>query len=197
MSWEDYQVSIPEGTSGDWVISKFTVNSNEFSQRLSMMKTGRGVPRGLYTRLSRNGKKIMSDTPDEILDHMSFIRKATGNVLIAGLGLGVVLDGVARKQDVKSVTVIEQSEDVIKLVREHYQNKYPYKIAIIQSSIFDWKPKKTDYFDWAWYDIWDDLCTDNIEQMKTLHRKFGRKTGEQGSWGRHFLERQLKLESYW
>jgi hypothetical protein len=34
----------------------------------------------------------------------------------------------------------------------------------------------------VWHDIWLDLCTDNLEGMGKLHRKYGRRTDWQGSW---------------
>ncbi len=46
----------------------------------------------------------------------------------------------------------------------------------------------------AWFDIWDDLCTDNLEQMKILHRKFARKAAWKGSWGKEFLQYQKLRE---
>ena len=196
---DEYKVNLPEGNCGIWKVEKFSVEENDLSQSLSMMKTSRYVPGGNYTKLTRNGFTIMSDTPDEIRDHMHIIKEARGNVLIAGLGLGVVLSGIARKDEVDSITVIEKFEDVINLVADHYIKKYPNKIKIICCDIFDWKPEKDVYYDFAWYDIWDNLCIDNLEDMKKLHRKFGRKTGWQGSWGRSFLESQLKREKthYW
>lgn len=84
-------INIPDGKSGSWEVTTFEVPKNDVSQIFSLMQTGRGVPPGTYKRLSRNGKCIMSNTPDEIRDVSSFVYKANGNILINGLGLGVVL----------------------------------------------------------------------------------------------------------
>ncbi len=43
---------------------------------------------GKYRRLSNNGEVVMSNTPMEINTCMEFIERATGRVLINGLGLG-------------------------------------------------------------------------------------------------------------
>lgn len=190
----EYKVSVPEGEIGDWKIKKFTVDNkkDKISQLSSLYSSGRFVPSGTYTKLTYKNDIVMSDTPDEIRDHLYFIGKAKGNILIAGLGLGMVIQAIGNKEDVKSITVIEKSKDVIDLVGDYYLKMFPNKLKIVNADIFEWKT--SDYFDCAWYDIWNDLCTDNVEEMKKLHRKFGRRTGWQGSWGRDFLEYQRQKE---
>jgi len=192
--YEKYKVDVPEGESGDWKIEKFTVDDNDLSQQLSAIKYGRSVPGGTYTRLTHHNDVVMSDTPDEIKDHLSILYNASGNILIAGLGLGMVVGHVASKEEVTHVTVIENSSDVIKLVAHQYKDKYKDKIEIIEADIFKWKPDKTAYYDYAWYDIWNTLCLDNLEEMTRLHRKFGKKTGWQNSWGRDYLKYRKRQE---
>ena len=190
--WLDkYKVQVPEGVSGAWRVERFTVSeSDEKMERLySMFNGGRYVPAGTYTWLKRSNYTIMSDTPDEIRDHLSAISKACGNVLINGLGLGVVLQAMARKPEVITITVIEQSSDVIALVAPHYQAMFGDKINIIQADAYEYKPPKGSRFDVAWHDIWDDLCADNLPKMAKLHQKYGRLTDWQGSWGKEICQR--------
>jgi hypothetical protein len=203
MSTDTYQVDVPEGREGAWSIKKFTVSKEEgiHDAVMSMFGgSGRHVPAGTYTGLYRGAEPIMTDTPDEIRDHRRFMRTATGNVMIAGLGLGMVLQGCARRDDVKSVTVIELSKDVIKLVEAHYKAKpYGHKITVINADIFDWKPAKGVKFDHAWFDIWDGLCTDNLDEMAKLNRRFARICPNKGSWGREFLldRRRREKDAPW
>lgn len=68
---------------------------------------GRYVPPGRYMRLMRGGKTIMSNTPSEMRDLHEFRRRATGDVLINGLGLRITAQMALAKADVCSVTVIE------------------------------------------------------------------------------------------
>ena len=58
------EVNVPDGVSGKWSVSTFTVANDDFSQSISLMKTGRGVPGGTYKRLMRGGEVIMSNTPE-------------------------------------------------------------------------------------------------------------------------------------
>lgn len=202
---EAFQVDVPAGTSGIWSVEKFVV-SDEDSKRDRMMAAisprsmGRFTPPGSYTSLKRGRDIIMSDTPDEIRDHIYFITRAYGDVLIAGLGLGMVLNAVATNEDVKKVTVVENSPDVIKLVADHYRAKpYGPKLEIIEADIFDWKPAKGVTYNHAWFDIWDGLCTDNLDEMAVLNRRFARICPSKGSWGRELLldRRRQERNSPW
>lgn len=183
----DYKVNLPEGQSGDWKIEKFTVDAD--AARLEMLRSmfsssrGRGVPEGAYTRLMRRGTVVMSDTPDEIRDHLEPIREATGNVLINGLGLGVVLQGVLEKPGVAHATVIELSSDVIELVGKYYQKRYGDRLTIVQADAYAYKPPKNTRYNVCWHDIFDNICTDNLPQMTRLKRKYGRICDWQGCWG--------------
>ena len=193
----DFKVDVPEGKSGEWEIKRFSVNNKEdrISQLSSLFNSGRYTPPGKYTGLYRNKHIIMSDTPDEIRDHSYPLYHASGSVLIVGLGIGMVLNGILQRDEVKQVVVIEKSKDVLNLVMDHYNKKYPNKIIFIHADIFDWIPPKNLYWDYIWFDIWDDLCTDNLEEMTKLARRFGRKAKEKGYWGKELLQYRKKQEN--
>lgn len=182
----NYQVNIPEGKSGDWEVKKFTVTEEEASlDRIrGMFHGGRFTPAGTYTCIKRNGHIIMSDTPDEIQDHSSVIYHATGEVLINGLGIGMVLNAVLQKPEVSHVTVVEISQDVIDLVGSYYKQKYGDRLTIICADAFKYRPLKDVYYGAVWHDIWDNICSDNLKEMTRLHRKYSQKCGWQGSWAK-------------
>lgn len=183
---EEYKVKLPTGKCGDWSVEHFEVNEKQAEiERLSSIFNGnRGVPAGTYTALKESRYLIMSDTPNEIQDHLSIIREAKDHVLINGLGLGVVLQAVIEKPEVTHVTVIEKSKEVIVLVGLFYQEKYGDKLTIIHADALDWKPPKGQAFGAVWHDIWNDICVDNLPEMIKLHRKYGRRTDWQDSWCR-------------
>lgn len=179
---------IPEGTSGVWAVERFTVSAEdaqfEALRALFSSARGRGVPEGTYTRLTRRGAVIMSDTPNEIRDHLPFIYKARGRVLIAGLGIAMVARAVLEKPEVEHVTIIDLSPDVIALVAPALKAKYGDRVEVICADILTWKPPKGARWNAAWYDIWDNICEDNLKEMGTLHRRFGTKVDWQGSWAK-------------
>ena len=190
------EINVPDGVSGNWSVSTFTVEKEEFSQMISMMKSGRGVPEGTYKRLMRGGETIMSNTPDEIRDSLHFIYRATGSILINGLGLGVVVKALLDKPEVTDITVIENSEDVLKLCAPSYTDS---RLTIIHGDAFAWEPPKGKKYDAVWHDIWDNLCADNLVEMKKLHVKYGHKTKYQESWGRALCEayERKSRNRYW
>jgi len=191
--YDSYKVDVPEGKSGAWEVKRFEISEkeSEMASLRAMCNGSRGhVAPGSYTRLTRNGNVIMSDTRDEIRDHMGCIRVARGEVLIHGLGIGMVLQAVAHKDEVTHVTVIERSDDVIKLVWPHYQQRFDDKVSLIQADTMEWKPPKGKRWDVVWFDIWDYMCVDNLNEMATLHRRYGRRATWKGSWGREYILRQ-------
>ena len=176
-------VNVPEGSRGKWTVSKFTVSEADakFSALRAAVK-GRGyVKAGTYTQLTCQGRGIvMSDTPDERRDHYGAVRKAHGHVLINGLGLGMVLAAVLKREGVEKVTVVEIDPDVIALVGPTYSSDP--RVEIVNASAFDYKPPKGTRYCVVWHDIWDSICGDNLPEMTKLKRKYGKATGWQGCW---------------
>jgi len=207
-SLSEIKVDVPEGRSGIWRIERFSISKDDAElhniRSAFSFSVGRGrtIATGEYTRLMRGTGDarsfgttiVMSDTPAEIRDHSYFVRQATGDVLINGLGLGWVVEALFQKEEVKNITVIEKSLDVCKLVAKHYEDKCPTgkTIRIIEDSAFDYKPPTGKRYNAVWHDIWDNICGDNIEDMKKLHRKYGKRTDWQGSWCRGECERANK-----
>jgi len=72
--------------------------------------------------------------------------------------------------------------------------KYPGKITFIQADILTWQPPRDSHWNYAWFDIWDQLSTDNLPQMAKLHRKFTRYADRYGSWGQKFLQYRARQE---
>ncbi len=193
MSFDEYKVSVPEGSSGAWAVERFEVTKEgaDFHNMECMFSPGMGrrtIRPGVYTKLTRNGSVIMSDTQAEVFDHLCAIRYATGHVLINGLGIGMVLQAVGRKPNVSRVTVVELSADVLKLVQPHYAEMFGPKVEFIQADALTFKPQKGVRYGAVWHDIWDGICSDNLPQMHALHRKYGRRAEWQGSWCRALCE---------
>jgi hypothetical protein len=199
-TWKDLQIDVPEGSMGQWTVDKWTPDPIDPSFAIFNMKAGaRSIPPGYtYTRLL-NGRNVvvMSDTPAELNDLWGILHKVrkldNPTVLIHGLGLGCVLNGCFM-EGASKVTVVEKDADVIALVGPHWKERYGDQLEIIHGDAFTWQPPKGARWDLVYHDIWNDLCTDNLQQMGTLHRRFGRRCGEQLSWCRSILEAQRRRE---
>lgn len=197
--WEEYKVDVPEGKAGKWEVSKFTVSEEEANHSNAMASfsfscRGQLIFPGTYTKLTRGGTIVMSDTPSEIRDHISPISHAKGNVLIAGLGLGMVANACLCKPEVERVTVIELSPDVISLVAGHYVKKFGSKFEVVQADINEWKPPKGVRYGAVWIDIWDEISLDHLAQMSTLKKKFSRCAEWKGCWREETLKAQQRRE---
>ena len=189
------EVHVPDGESGDWKVDTTSLSDNDitFQKMRAFAQHGRGCfEKGPFKRLIRNNETIMSNTPDECRDFMWFVDYATGTVLLNGLGLGVVVQALLNKKDVTEIIVIEKSEDVIKLCGPTYL-KDP-SVTLIHEDAFEYQPPKGKRYNAVWHDIWDSICIDNIEDMKKLHRKYGRRCDYQKSWARERCESERREE---
>jgi hypothetical protein len=114
--------------------------------------------------LFRNDETWMSTSMLEIESHAWHLHCSKGNVLIAGLGMGMFLHAVAAKDDVEKVVVLEIDPDVIALFKLSTGfEKWPHnnKITLLNTdalspdtagdvrSAFD--GKRADYL---YVDIW-------------------------------------------
>ena len=185
------EVDVPDGVSGPWCVETFKVTKQDaelaaIRAAFSSMR-GRGVilP-GKYKRLLYKGYVVMSNTPDEIRDQRHFVNRACGDVLINGLGLGITLKLILAKPELKNVTVIEKSQDVINLVAPTYLEDP--RVVILNADAFEYKPIKGVHYDCCWHDIWNDIVPSNLPEMRRLHRKYGRRCDWQGSWCRERCE---------
>lgn len=142
---------------------------------------------GHYKRLIIDDEVVMSNTKMEIETHLEAINKAKGNILVAGLGLGMYLTAIKDKPEVKSITVIEYSKDIIELTGKYYNDD---KIKIINDDIF--KYETDEKFDLIWLDIWTYFDEDNLKEMELLRNKFSKNSNEILCWSEDILlERRI------
>ena len=154
---------LSEGKLGDFELNKFTIRPD------NLMAHIQGIDPGTYVRLRHNGSCVMSNTDMEMRTNREFVDKAYGDVLIGGLGIGMVLLAIQDKESVDSITVLEMHKDVIELVGS--QLPLNNKVHIIEADAFTWTPNMR--FDCIYMDIWNYINTDVYEEMKQLKRRYG------------------------
>lgn len=76
----------------------------------------------------------MTTIPNEINTMKDPIDKARGDVLTYGLGLGYYVYMVANKDEVRSITAVENDDEIIALFRQHIlpQFSHPEKVIIVR-----------------------------------------------------------------
>jgi hypothetical protein len=155
---------------------------------------------GKYVRLLVDRDLMMTDAPHEAHSNRDIIDGAKGNVLIAGLGLGMILIPILLKQKVKTVTVIEKSQGVINLVgprmlawREHQGviGAKPAPLIIVHGDAETWEPPLPLKWDIIYLDIWPTIDTRNLPQIARLKRKY-RKYLSPGGWLGVWVEKVIQ-----
>lgn len=139
------------------------------NKKLGLWETISGLRNQRYARLLVDGSTIMSDTPMEHRTNQWFVLNSYGDVLIGGLGIGMIVLAIQNKDNVNSITVLEKSQDVIDCVLP--QLPLNDKVKIIQADVFTYKPETK--YDCIYMDIWSYVNCDVYEEMKQLKRKYG------------------------
>jgi hypothetical protein len=157
-----------------------------------------------YVRLVKKGEGVMmSDTPMERNTNYHILDKANGDVLIFGLGLGLIILPLLQKENVKSITVVELYQDLIDMVAPILRFNDPTgKLTIIQGDCFEAHNiiDKTKKFDCIYGDIWIEICTDNYEEMKTLTKNWKNRLNRDNPnsfidhWLKDYLVKKIKKE---
>lgn len=150
-----------------WKLEKFEVKYGDLGAMIDHISPGK------YIRLMHNGECVMSDTNMERRTNAEFCRKAHGDIIIGGLGIGMIIMEIQDKPEVNSITVIEKNPEVIELVAS--QLNFNNKVKIICADVFDWKPDPGVKYDMAYMDIWNWINrTVYKDEMQPLKRKYAR-----------------------
>lgn len=157
---------IPEGEHG---AARVVHDTPDDFTRLRARISGMPLYAEKYTRLFIGDQLWMTDAEFEWRSNLGFIVNAYGDVLIAGLGIGLILQPLIDAPDVLSITVIERSADVIALIGPHYQTP---KLTIIEADAYMWTPPKKAY-NVIYFDIWPDVPnSDNREEISGLKKRY-------------------------
>lgn len=110
-----------------------------------------------FLTICQNDIVWMSLTPNEIETMKDSIALVKGKVVCFGLGLGYFAYMASLKEEVSSVTIVENDENVITLFKEcilpQFKNKE--KIYLVKSDAFNYANNMAgEQFDYAFVDLW-------------------------------------------
>lgn len=183
---------LPEGKRGDYKIVKGTLEKGSLLRTYS--------PAGFFyhdnlnakmpaVTLLKNGGTLMSDTPMEQEGLRIPIIAAHGRVLVIGLGIGLFPTLLRmRNRSVKSVLIVEQSRDVVKLVYPHVRNrKTDMRVCEGKKYLTACKEK----FDFIFIDVWSALATTigEIDEWTELAKPCLAEGGEVRCWLQELYDR--------
>lgn len=164
--YKDISLILKDGQVGDFKLQHYDISDNNFYAIVRC-----GIPPGRYIRLINRCDCVMSDTPMEKETNRDFVRNAHGNVLIGGLGIGLIILAIQDKEDVKQITVVEKNREVIELVGK--QLPLNSKVCIVNDDVFEYKPLLK--YNTIYMDIWNYINEDVYnKQMKPLINRYRR-----------------------
>lgn len=177
---------LENGESGDFRLEKFTITDKNFRALID------GTPPGEYIRLLHNRECVMSNTPMEERTNSEFVDKAYGDVLIGGLGIGMIVLAIQDNPKVRTITVLEKYADVINLVGNHLPLND--KVKIIHADVYEYEP--TDKYDTIYMDIWNYVNEDiYYNKMCPLIEKYNKCLKSKKENPNHFIKCWAQYEA--
>lgn len=209
-------LNIPEASSGEFAI-KHKIRPAGTTLRSGNMRTaiyGQKADdiffpnRTRWHALTEDGGVWMTDDPIEQRQHDEQLRQMRGHVLVGGLGLGYAVVALAHNRGVKSITVVERSQDVVNLTWdatvESVKTVRPrLKLELVVDDLFTylkaWTPVMADAtvgqpFNWAFYDIWQSDGESTFHTVVIPLRELSRdKVGRVVCWNEDIMRGQLVM----
>lgn len=158
---------LEERDVNNWKLQKFEIKPGDIRAMFD------GIAPGKYIRLLHDDECVMSDTNMEKRTNSEFCINAHGDIIIGGLGIGMIVMAVQDKPEVHSITVIEKNEEVIEMIAS--QLNFNDKVNIICDDVFSWKPDRGVKYDMVYMDIWNYINSEIYNaEMQPLKRKYAK-----------------------
>lgn len=185
---EHLKSDLPTGSSGRWRLEQFEIEDPGSGDTRPHWARD---PGGTYTRLMHDEVLFMTDMYPEIYTQRLAVEEAWsrgGEVLLTGLGLGLVAEAMLRSPDVDRVTILDASADVVALVAPHLELRYGPRLRVIHADAFTWEPEPENRFTVGWHDIWP-IPQDPVAlaEAQTLEDRYASVCDWQGSWPTEYL----------
>lgn len=124
---------------------------------------------GLYDLNFLGNGDIMCNSKLEKRHNIEFLRKAKGDVLTTGLGMGFILVPLINKPEVTSIDVVELQQEVIDLVAPMLPLND--KVKIIKSNIMDFVP--THDYDCMYFDtLYEGMLLPDEIKARTVNGEY-------------------------
>ncbi len=125
-------------------------------------------------------KTMMSSHESETITNQKFIDSAKGNVLIFGLGLGLIVFPLLKEIGIRRILIVELDQGLIDMVSPivRFQDS-SRKVEIVKGDSFSWEtPEK---FDTIYFDIWETIDEKAYSEMGILEKRY-QKNLKEGGW---------------
>lgn len=112
------------------------------------------------------GEIVATNHPEETGRYESFVRRASGRVLLLGLGLGMMVNALLRKPEVEGITVFEVDPEIAAWGQEQF---YGERVEILCRDA--WCPMEMQ-FDCGFASIWNRWHPDIWPEMDRIRRLY-------------------------
>ncbi len=163
-------VPAPDGSSGEWRLDTIEIPEDDAARE--------GIAPGPMRRLLRGPVCVMTNSEREWADLSPLFARASGSVLVNGLGLGLAVVGLLANAAVSSLCVVEKSVNVIALVAPQFADA---RFRIVNADALTAEPGE---FDVVWHDIWDTSGPEHDAEMRALWQRYAGRCRWQGVWSR-------------
>ena len=156
----EYNLKINEKQIGDYGIKKNKYYKDKIVGYLYEKSESLDIE---VLELTKDNKTVMKLDPKEIQGTFESIKMSKGKVGVVGLGLGYVVQEMAKKDEVTEIIVYEISEEIIGLYNFNF-GENP-KIKIISGDAYNAEADTFDFFfvDTYGYELSDDVVEDYIK----------------------------------
>jgi hypothetical protein len=188
----EWLVTVPEYDDEGVVIDHFVITEAEAAidkmrAAYNPQRGDRSTDAGTYTRLTVDGRIWMTDTPAEVRDHIicDAPMAEAESLLIVGLGMGMIVNRALTAHDIYRIDIVEIDPRVIRAVGPHYLrmgDDQGCDIRIHEADIHEWRPPNKATWDVGWFDIWPTINDEDMDEVKRLRSRFGRRLGWFGAW---------------
>ena len=175
----------PSGPFGLWNVRRDRVPDRE-TRGWGAVRLQTSLLRATAATLHIDGETVMEDSAREISRHLPILMRASGTVLVSGLGLGCVVRGLAKKPEVEHIDVIELDSLILDRMGPEFATNPKVHLHHGDAFKIKWGRRKWDY---AWHDIWSENEPLSLLHTRLILQYRRRVRIMQGAW---MLERFVK-----
>ena len=125
--------------------------------------------------LFKKGEIVMCSTEMELLTNKPFIDNVIGDVLIVGLGLGMVVFPLLNDNSITSITIIEKELDIIDFVGlKISEMDINNKVTILMGDAYNHYERLdiNKKYDTIFLDFWNQIDMSNVDEVTSMKQYY-------------------------
>lgn len=125
--------------------------------------------------LFKNDELIMTSTEFELLTNKPFLDVSFGDILIFGLGLGMIIYPLLEDSSINSITVIEKEQELINYIGDKIKTKdINNKVSFVLGDVYGYHEvmSKDKKYDVIFFDYWHKLTMTNVDELENIKNNY-------------------------